>query len=252
MDNKICKFCGGKNQVVKNPRAYGDHIALICTECGKWQKWLSKKELQTLLDAESVQYINYDNPFSQKDETVACTESCVDGLPFDIEQGDIGCCAKVESAEETSASDNIEKMKQIVYDAAGVPSYMLAKMTDEDKEESLVCNQMWRANLKASVPLEKDEILRDSQRYYGENFEKNIAIEELSELIKELAKDFRGIGNSEHIAEEMADVYIMLRQLEIMYKNGGLVQRYIDEKLTRLKENIEAYIARCAVLGMKE
>lgn len=68
----------------------------------------------------------------------------------------------------------------------------------------------------------------------------NIAIEEMSELTKELCKYKRGFDNRDHIIEEMADVYIMLRQLKIIFnvedKEIKEVERY---KLKRLQEYIK-------------
>ena len=44
-----------------------------------------------------------------------------------------------------------------------------------------------------------------------------IAIEEMSELTKEISKDLRGKGNREHIIEEMADVQLILDELKEYY-----------------------------------
>ena len=52
---------------------------------------------------------------------------------------------------------------------------------------------------------------------YGADLQKQVAIEEMAELTKEICKDFRGKGDREHIIEEIADVDIMLQQLMIMY-----------------------------------
>lgn len=52
---------------------------------------------------------------------------------------------------------------------------------------------------------------------YGADLQKQVAIEEMAELTKEICKEFRGKGNREHIIEEIADVDIMLQQLMIMY-----------------------------------
>lgn len=68
--------------------------------------------------------------------------------------------------------------------------------------------------------------------------EKVVAIEELSELTKEITKDIRGITNYKNIAEEMADVEIMLEQLKIIYSNKDLVGRYKVEKLQRIRERL--------------
>lgn len=61
------------------------------------------------------------------------------------------------------------------------------------------------------------------------------AMEELSELTKELAKNLQGADNIEHIAEEMADVDIMLDQIiEIFHFEDLLIEKRI-EKIERLE-----------------
>jgi hypothetical protein len=65
------------------------------------------------------------------------------------------------------------------------------------------------------------------------------AIEEMSELQKELCKLLLGKGDREHIAEEMADVEIMLGQLKEMFTNKILVTGYKAEKLQRLEKLLE-------------
>lgn len=60
-------------------------------------------------------------------------------------------------------------------------------------------------------------VLEKAIEVYGADLQKQVAIEEMSELIKEICKDFRGKGNRKHILEEIADVKIMLSQLLIMY-----------------------------------
>lgn len=62
-----------------------------------------------------------------------------------------------------------------------------------------------------------------------------IAIEELSELQKEICKDKRGLYNAEHMAEEMAHSIFMIDQLLIIYDNDVLVQKYYDESIQRYK-----------------
>lgn len=52
---------------------------------------------------------------------------------------------------------------------------------------------------------------------YGKDMQLNVAIEEFSELIKEICKHKRGEDNRDNIIEEMADCYIMLMQLEIIF-----------------------------------
>lgn len=73
---------------------------------------------------------------------------------------------------------------------------------------------------------------------YGHQKEK--AIEELGELSRALARDLQGEGDRANIAEEMADVYIMLAQLELIYGNHRDVVRVTQEKIDRTMARIEA------------
>ena len=93
---------------------------------------------------------------------------------------------------------------------------------------------------------------REAIAVYGEVHQITKAMEEMSELSKELCKllceleDCRMFGftmqrNAElddHIAEEMADVMIMVTQLEMIFKNTGAVRKWIDIKTNRLAESI--------------
>lgn len=75
---------------------------------------------------------------------------------------------------------------------------------------------------------------------YGKDMQLNVAIEEFSELIKEICKYKRGEGNLDHIIEEMADCQIMLSQLRIIF---GIrlddISRVKWEKLERLAKRLE-------------
>lgn len=66
-----------------------------------------------------------------------------------------------------------------------------------------------------------------------------VAIEELSELQKELCKTLRGNINKENIIEELADVYIMLDQVKIYFSiTSNEVKEMIDKKIERTKERL--------------
>ena len=90
--------------------------------------------------------------------------------------------------------------------------------------------------------MNKTRIIKEAVKHYGKDNQLNVCIEELSELIKELCKDKRGQGNADHIAEEMADVCIMLGQLSEIYQNTSEVNKWIVNKLNRLdfRMNVEA------------
>lgn len=76
---------------------------------------------------------------------------------------------------------------------------------------------------------------------YGKEHQKLIAIEEMSELTKALCKDTRYPDNPsvlENVAEEIADVRIMLDQLEYIYKCSSDVVKYKQMKIRRLADRI--------------
>ena len=80
---------------------------------------------------------------------------------------------------------------------------------------------------------------------YGKDIQLNVAVEELSELIKEICKSIRGSDNRDNIIEEMADCYIMLEQLEIIFDlKPAEMLVVIDHKLARLKNRIEELEAK--------
>ena len=75
---------------------------------------------------------------------------------------------------------------------------------------------------------------------YGYDKQTIVAIEELSELTKELTKALRGELNREHLAEELADVDLMYTQIMFMY---GVEYKDIDahkkKKIDRLAKMLE-------------
>lgn len=81
--------------------------------------------------------------------------------------------------------------------------------------------------------------LEEAIEVYGEDLQKQMAIEEMAELTKEICKDFRGKGNREQIIEEIVDVYIVLEQLLIMYDiNATEFGETRVNKIRRLKERL--------------
>ena len=75
---------------------------------------------------------------------------------------------------------------------------------------------------------------------YGVRAQKLMAIEEMSELTKEICKDFRGKLNREHLIEEIVDVIITIDQLMMMYEiSGDEIEQMRERKFERLKERLE-------------
>ena len=86
----------------------------------------------------------------------------------------------------------------------------------------------------------QQKTLQKAINWYGADKQMLIAIEELSELQKAIVKYFRKPTEETRndISEEIADVYVMLKQLEIMHKNDTEIQKNIDYKIKRLQERI--------------
>lgn len=71
----------------------------------------------------------------------------------------------------------------------------------------------------------------------GINEQLTVAIEELSELTKELTKGIRGHANVMHITEELADVDIVIEQIKQIYRiDDEHIKVFKDFKLKRLEK----------------
>ena len=90
----------------------------------------------------------------------------------------------------------------------------------------------------------KVEILMKAIEKYGDKAQILQSIEEMSELTKEICKHFRGNDNLDRIAEEMADVEVMLDQFKINYpkinnKIDTAMLNKVNRQLRRIKEEKE-------------
>lgn len=72
--------------------------------------------------------------------------------------------------------------------------------------------------------------------HYGAEAQTLMMFEEMSELQKELCKRSRGADNIDSIAEEIADVEIMLEQMKILHDCKGGVSYHKLRKLERLAD----------------
>ena len=78
----------------------------------------------------------------------------------------------------------------------------------------------------------RKQILTAAICHYGTGTQRFKAMEELAELIRALAR----CDDVENVAEEMADVRIMLDQLELMFDNRDEVRGWELKKLLRLDQ----------------
>lgn len=70
--------------------------------------------------------------------------------------------------------------------------------------------------------------------HFGTETQMVVAIEEMSELIKEICKSFRGQLDMDGLVEEIADATIMLEQLRLVFDVNDLVVEEMDRKINRL------------------
>lgn len=73
----------------------------------------------------------------------------------------------------------------------------------------------------------------------GYAHQKQKTIEELAELEQALARDLQGEGDRANIAEEIADVVIMLGQMILIYGLHAEVPEIAQRKLQRTLERID-------------
>lgn len=83
------------------------------------------------------------------------------------------------------------------------------------------------------------ETLKKAIDKYSPVMQSVVAMEEMGELIQEISKDIRGKGDVEHMAEEIADVQIMIDQLCMIHDCSLKVGAYKAAKVERLRKNLE-------------
>lgn len=89
---------------------------------------------------------------------------------------------------------------------------------------------------------DKTKLYNSAVKLWGVNAQVDMAIEEASELIKAICKLKRSGASIETVsavAEEIADVEIMIEQLKIMLYCYDDVENWEKYKLERLSERIE-------------
>lgn len=86
--------------------------------------------------------------------------------------------------------------------------------------------------------MSEKELYRLALSKYGTEAQTLMVFEEMAELQKELCKHARGATNRDHIAEEIADVLIMLDQMMILHECEDLVFQYKRGKKKRLENRL--------------
>lgn len=86
--------------------------------------------------------------------------------------------------------------------------------------------------------MKKQELMKTALSTYGAESQTLMVFEEMSELQKELCKYARGKAAVASIAEEIADVRIMLDQMAILHNCEYLCHAYEQAKLKRLARRL--------------
>ena len=82
-------------------------------------------------------------------------------------------------------------------------------------------------------------ILEKAIETYGKDMQLTVAVEEFSELIKEICKHKRGNDNRDAIIEEIVDCLIMMEQLKIIFDiKESETNAVFYEKFARLERRL--------------
>lgn len=101
-----------------------------------------------------------------------------------------------------------------------------------------------RAEKKATVEMNKinyedrKKVYQAALNKWGVDLQTMMAVEEMSELTKEICKIKRGKMDLDALADEIADVTIMMEQLRGIYGLNDAVCDHMDDKILRLQSRI--------------
>ena len=82
-------------------------------------------------------------------------------------------------------------------------------------------------------------ICKKAVEVFGKDTQLLMYFEEAGELAQAISKDKRGFKDKAKIAEEIADVEIMLEQLKYVYKCHHAVKQLKTKKLIRLSARVD-------------
>ena len=85
-----------------------------------------------------------------------------------------------------------------------------------------------------------EDLLQEALDTWGEDAQIMMALEECGELITALTQYWRGRKTKEEVAEEIADVSIMMRQMRLIF-GYQIVNEIEAGKLVRLKKRLDQH-----------
>ena len=87
--------------------------------------------------------------------------------------------------------------------------------------------------------MERAQVYAQALNTFGTMNQLVVALEEMSEIQKEICKAMRSEVNLQHLAEEIADASIMLEQLRMLFDINDEVCDIMDAKVERLMQRIK-------------
>ena len=89
------------------------------------------------------------------------------------------------------------------------------------------------------INVELKELFKDAFKQFTARQQVIVAIEELSELQKELCKEQRFKYNKLHMIEELTHALFMIHQMIVLYDVENEVSEYYDKTIKRLEDLLE-------------
>lgn len=137
------------------------------------------------------------------------------------------------------------KWLKYFYSYFGRHQCVCSECKNDDYWKKYFCygNENYCPNCGAKMDLDtvdnEQPIYEAALNKWGKENQTRMMFEEMAELQKELCKEARGEDNTDAIAEEIADVKIMLEQMTILHNCKDMVEMQMKRKLQRLKKRLE-------------
>ena len=129
------------------------------------------------------------------------------------------------------ADKNLTEAVESGYDEAAI-RYWLGYLNGV-RAEKKATGEMNKINYE-----DRKKVYQAALRKWGVGLQTMMAVEEMSELTKEICKIKRGKIDLDALADEIADVAIMLEQLREIYGMNDAVCDHMDAKILRLQSRV--------------
>ena len=129
------------------------------------------------------------------------------------------------------ADKNLAEAVESGYDEAAI-RYWLGYLNGV-RAEKKATGEMNKINYE-----DRKKVYQAALNKWGADLQTMMAVEEMSELTKEICKIKRGKMDLDALADEIADVTIMLEQLREIYGLNDAVCDHMDAKILRLQRRV--------------